>query len=515
MNVATLPWLLRHELHLWWRELNSKPGLKTWGIVLGFLSLVVLVPLWFALTEIRQTLSVSSIPAPAIWVAVTVWLIGFFIAFTQAMSQSVVALFERGDLDLLVSSPMSSKVIFASRLLGVALKIFLSDCLFIIPISLLALLLGVPQLLGVYPAFIGLALATTSLAMLLTLWLVRWLGARRARTWSQILTASLTALLFLLSQLPNVLRSIDVPTAGIGEQLRPLFSPGNPLSAESIIWFPARAMFFEPVSVLLTLLVSAGLTWLAVDVLHHSFITGTQESMTHKRKQRRPQASVRFTSGFHQMALFKEWRIIWRNPYLLSQTFLQMLFLIPALIIVLRGSQEQMLASLTTFVATVVSIVGSALVSSLTRICVSGEEAPDLLKASPVQGTTLRQVKLLAALIPVWILFSPIFIILLAKGEPWWLALLVFLGATSCNAILRLWNSHPVPLANMFKRHKERQGDVILGMLEVASVMTWGFLGFQAGQGHIGLAAIALAVIGGLIAIAYWRSRQLGSSLGF
>jgi hypothetical protein len=56
MNVATLPWLLRHELHLWWRELNSKPGLKTWGIVLGFLSLVVLVPLWFALTEIRQTL---------------------------------------------------------------------------------------------------------------------------------------------------------------------------------------------------------------------------------------------------------------------------------------------------------------------------------------------------------------------------------------------------------------------------------------------------------------------------
>lgn len=340
MKVGTLLWLLRHELRLWWREITSKRAvlaiLKI-TIILGLLFAALFVWLWLVLDDFRESVLFSTTPDSAIWLAVSVWLVGFFYAFIQAMEYSLIALFERGDLDLLVSSPISSKVVFASRLLAVAVEVFLSFSLLVVPASLIAVVLGIPQLLGLYPALIGLSLVATSLAMLLTLGLVRLFGARRARTLAQVFTAILSALLFLGLQLPNLTKG-TFNTQPVWQRLQVWFAKESPFGADSLIWFPAKAIFFDPLAVLLVLVVSSVLGWVTVEILHRSFITGTQQSVTYKHQQLRPQSETDFASGLNRVVLFKEWRIIWRNPYLISQIFLQILFLIPAVVIMLRGN---------------------------------------------------------------------------------------------------------------------------------------------------------------------------------
>lgn len=528
MKVASLLWLLGYELRLWWREVRSKPGMMAWSIGLGVLFAGAFLLLWLALASVREVMSparwqdpevqsylaAQGLPELAFWTAVIGWLVGLFYAFIQAMQQSAYALFDRGDLDLLVSSPISSKVIFASRLLSVALRIFLNYCPIVVPMSLFAVAIGFPQLLGLYPALIGLSLSTASLAMLLTLWLVRWLGARRARTFAQVLTALLSALLFLSTQLPNLLRGVNVDRGGLAA-LRSGFEAGGILAAESQLWFPVRAIFLDLPSVLLTLLTSGILMWIAVETLHRSFVGGTQQSVTTVKRSVRLPSKIRFSGGFNRVMLLKEWRIIWRNPYLMSATFLQVLFLIPALVIVLRGEGGNAIASFSTFITVTSVVVGESLTQTLTRLCVSGEEAPDLLKSSPVQGQVLRRFKLLAALIPVWLLMLPLFVILMIQGERWFMPLLLFLSATTCAAMLRLWNSQPIRLADIGKRQQNAQGDLPLGILETLSLFAWAWLGLMIYQGEVWMITLPIAVIVIVVAIAYWRSQQLGSSLGF
>lgn len=518
-RAGTLPWLLVHEVRLWWRELRGKWFVISLAVLFGML-MALLLFLWVAVfsrfVDPHQVLSLDPIPEPFFWTLVVVWMMGFFYAFIQAMGQSVVALFDRGDLDLLIASPISSKVIFASRLLGVALEIFLGFFLFIAPVTLATTLAGLLQFLGVYPALASLCLVATSLAMLLTLWLVRLMGARRARTVAQLLTALLGAIFFLGSQLPNFLVQTSGRVPQWGRSFLAIFSESGFLSADSWIWFPVRTIFLDPPSVVATLITSGLLTWLAVEALHRSFLNGTQQSVTIQQRHRRPTQPTRFASGLSRVVLFKEWRIIGRNPFLISQTLLSVLFLIPLLLVVLRGNGGPNSSNLGTVVATASTFIGSNLVSVLTLICVSGEEAPDLLRSSPAKSTDLRRLKLLSALIPVWSLMLPFFLILLVRREPWLLPLAIFLGATVCTSFLRLWNARPVSIQAMMQRQKQSAlGDPVMGFLEVAALFIWGFAGFRSGQGDWIGTVIALILIGGIMGIAYWRSRLLGTSLGF
>lgn len=108
MQVGTLPWLLRHELRLWWRELSAERSTRIWLVVLVVAALALVVFLWNILASIRQTLKASTLPEAAIWIAVAIWFVGFFYTFYQAVEQSIVALFDRGDLDSCSSAPPST-----------------------------------------------------------------------------------------------------------------------------------------------------------------------------------------------------------------------------------------------------------------------------------------------------------------------------------------------------------------------------------------------------------------------
>ena len=347
MKEGTLPWLLKQEIRLWWRELRGKWFFITMALLTGVL-MGGLVILWLAVfsnfDDAPQLQLLDPLPETILWGAVVGWLFCLFFASIQAMGQCLIALFDRGDLDLLVSSPVSSKVIFASRLLGVALEIFLGISAYIILPTFIAVLAGFIRLLGIFPALMALSLMATCLAMLITLWLVRWMGARQARLWNQVLASLLGVLFFLSTQAPNLMASTDSPSGQFWTSLTSLFQTGNILGAESWIWFPARAIFFDLSAVALTLLTSGALLWVTVETLHRTFIDGTQQSLTLKQGKRPPQPVTRFNGSLSRVVLLKEWRAIARNPHLLSQTFFSMLFLIPLLVMTLRGDEGSAIA---------------------------------------------------------------------------------------------------------------------------------------------------------------------------
>ncbi|MEM1311626.1 MAG: hypothetical protein AAGF98_19360, partial [Cyanobacteria bacterium P01_H01_bin.153] len=447
LKVGSLPWLLRHEIRLWWRELRGKWLILALALLFGLPYMLLLV-LSLSLQSadsgssgsIAQTLGITPLADPVLWGAVLVCFFIFYLAFMQAIPKSLTAVFDRGDLDLLIASPVSGKTVFASRLIGVSLQIFLGIGVFLVLPSLFALVLGLFQVLGIYIALAGICLVATSLAMVITLWLVHLMGAPKARVTSQILASVLGLSFFLMTQLPNLIGPA-VEDTGVWNTLLGIFEGEDAiLGANSWLWFPARAIFLDPGAALLTVLVSVAIPWLTIAMLYRTFVESTQQSFTAKR--RKSAASVtQFKSKLSRVVLSKEWRIIRRNPYLLSRTALSVLFLIPIAVSLLRGGGDTAIAAPNTLVASAGPVVGISLTSQLALICIAGEEASDLLRSAPVEGTTLRRLKLLAVLLPVWLLLSPLFFTLMLRGEPWLPALAVFLGATTCHALLSLWSA--------------------------------------------------------------------------
>ena len=522
VNHSRLPWLLRHEMRLWWRELRGKWFLIVMVILIGIPMLGLSIfgqSIDFRSDEVSGNLLLAHLTEQFLWLAVGVYLFFFFCAFTYAMRQSLVALFDRGDLDLLISSPISSKIIFASRLITVALEIFLSLSLFLILPSLIAVILGFICLLGIYPTLMAICLTATSLAILITLWLVQLVGARRARIWNQVFTSLLWAGFVLITQLSNLSisdNSDNIDSGQFWNSWAGLFGEASILNAESWIWFPARAIFFDPVAIVLTFLISGVIFWLTVEKLHHTFINGTQQSLTIKQNKPSSISITRFKNSLNQVVLLKEWRIIGRNPYLLSQTLLSIIFLIPLLVMVLQDNVPNGLSNLSTIVSISSPVIGNSLTSQLALICISGEEAPDLLRSCPCRDRDLRLWKLMAVLIPVWLLLSPLFVILMMCGEAWLAPMMVFIGATICCAFLSLWSASPIALSSLSMQQRQKVNtDPVLGVLKLISIFLWLFLGFQVSQGNIIWVLLGISFIALLMSIAYKRSCLIGSSLGF
>lgn len=503
-------WLLKNELRLWWRETTGGKHFWAWVGVIVIVVLCMLASLWFGLSVLRAQTDQVVLPGAMLWGAIGLWLVGFLTAFSQAVSESIVVLFERGDLDLLLSSPVSSRAIFAVRLLSVALNIFLSFCLLVVPVSVVVAFAGFPELLGVYPALIGLCLVAASLGMLVTLQVVRWVGARRAKSLVQAIGLILTAVMLLGSQAPNFLLTSGVDFNEVWVRLRAWTAPGSLFSTGSWIWFPARAMLSDPLSVALTLGVSGAIATATVYVLESTFIRGTQQSVTRKR-QVSAYKEAPLKDGFNRVVLAKEWRTMRRQPYLISQVALQVVCILPMTWFLLQGGEDNPLFSVGSLANVMMPILGGQLACVFTSVCLSGEESADLLKSSPVSGARLRRLKQLAALIPIWLLLLPAIAVLIVQGYPWLSAVVATLGATIGASFLRLWRSRPVPLGDLFRQRKLQKSDLFLMCLEIVSPWLWMGLGaaLQAGSGpFVFLAMVGLVV---LFSLGYWRGRQLGT----
>jgi ABC-2 type transport system permease protein len=515
--VGSLPWLIRNEMRLSWRATTAK--IKPWMIgllvVLGLA--IVIVPMLFFAGDVRGKLAFNGAPPTwAVVLAQVFLLVSFTFMLSSTITSSVEALFERGDLDLLVSSPLDSKVIFASRALSVALKTFLSSLVLSLLIVIAGIFLGIWQLLGLMLALIALSFIATAFGMLVTLGLVRTIGARRTKTVAQVLSAVVGAAIYLASQSFRFLGNSST-TSGITGWLVRLFR-GN-VDTSSFWWFPAKAVFLDPISLMLMLVIGVIVLWFTTNLVHNTFILGTQTATTGggKRLASSPSNSrgkpVKFASGLTRIVMNKEWRLIARDPYLISQLGLQMLYLLPAFFVFWQPSSTKFSVFGSSFASYAVNIfivlLSGTLISRLTQIIVAGEEAPELLAMSPAGGENLRWIKFAGVLIPTILLFSPLLVLIVVRNMHPLVGLLAFFGTVLSLGILQVWNAKIQPRADLMKRGG--RGDFLTGLIQGLVTLAWlaVVLGLESAQWW---AWLGLGIGGLLPLVALSRPR---SSLGY
>jgi ABC-2 type transport system permease protein len=512
---GTLPWLLQHELRLWWRNFSGK-----W-IIIGVMALfgiltTLMVTVWLSLTtisdRIRHLMFSGPIPDVLLWAAGGTCLFLFTVSLLSAINQSLAMMFERSDLDLLISSPVSTKTVLTSRLLGLAIENFLGSCLFIVPLTLIATLLGFIRLLGIYLALFAICTITSSLAILINLTLVKLLGARNARIISQFIGYIVSIGFFLLSQSSTLFtEQFQAASVWWGQATRPNYF----FHSQSWIWLPAKAIFSDFPSLMFIIISSALMLWLTVEISHFAFVKGTQQSLTTKKNQPQSNKKARFQNNFNWVFLLKEWRSIIRNPYILSRLLYAIIAFVPLMILTFQKNNDQSTDRILAILAMGIPLVGATFTSTLGPICFSAEEAPDLLKSSPLPSNHLRWLKLLAVLIPGWLIAAPLFVILVLRGGAWFSTGMIFLLATTCHAILSLWSSQPIPLGSLFSSKKGTTGDYGLFILQGISYMVVFGLALATAQENLILMLIFLIIELVIMLSAYARSRSIGTSLGF
>ena len=123
--------------------------------------------------------------------------------------------------------------------------------------------------------------------------------------------------------------------------------------------------------------------------------------------------------------------------------------------------------------------ISSMLASNIAWLTVAAEDAPELLGTAPARLGHLRAMKVLAALLPVWLLASPL-VAWLAWRRP--LEALIFVaclaGGTLSVGAAQVWYPRQGKRADLKKR---MQGHGILGVLELAVVLSWGGLAYCLG----------------------------------
>jgi len=195
----------------------------------------------------------------------------------------------------------------------------------------------------------------------------------------------------------------------------------------------------------------------------------------------------------------KELRLLARDPLLLSQIGLQLIYFIPLAFILIRPDRGIMLTEAA--FAPALTLLAGTLAGSLTWITVSAEDAPDLLASAPVQAKTVDRAKFASAVAPVLILMVDPVAILLVR-DAWagvWTAGGVIASAISA-ALIGLWRRAPGTRREFVRRRAKGTLMAGLGQALVAMGIT-----ATAGLGAYGLpwlailpAIIAAAMLGAL-----------------
>lgn len=452
-------WLLGWEIRLSWRALlgNRRSVVRLFAFAfLGAMSLalgfLIALPLRFVSIPVNTTTVVIS-DAVAAFI--------FTLMLSQTLAGATDALYSRGDLDLLFSSPLSPRKTLTVRFLAMATTAYASFAALFAPLLAPAALLGHPGWLALLVVLAALALAASATGLAVAVGLFALIGPRRTKVVAQVMAALIGAAVFLTSQIRNVLGGRGMHNAS--QQMVDLAQHATfrypPLSD-----LPLRAALGEPAPLLVLVALGAGLFFGVSGWLSRRFAAdasaakGADASVS--RVSRR--AVGAFAAGAFAATFRKEVRLLRRDVALISQVLLRVLYLLPTIFLVLReaggGAQSLALA----FAAGVLAFMSGQVASSLTWITVSAEDAPELIAASPAAPTSLRAAKLAAGLAPLVILLVVPLLVLTALTPTVGLAATLGCAASAAAAgMINVW--HPVP-GKRSEFRRRRSGSVLLGL---------------------------------------------------
>lgn len=434
--------LLAHEMRLaWrgWRAASRSRGAGSWvlyiflAVMLGFMSF------WIArgLSYVEPTIGATSVGLITAVFAVLASLM-----LSQALLLITEALYQRGDFDLLLSSPLPPWRILTVRMAAIAVNVALLYLLLAGAVFLWLPLFGGWAWMGMLPAVLGLALLVTAFGLLLTHGLTLVLGPRNTRVAAQVLGAIIGGAAFLAFQSPNLL-----PRSERAEYMeRGVQALTNWFADTQSPWaLPARAVLGDAGAIAIWLTACIAIYAIAVWWFGLGFARAAASNAGAGARKRRDTRVARTEGGLTRSLVRKEWRLLWRDPLLLSQILLQLIYLLPLFFVFARSMNEGEFgrAQISLFSGAFV-LLSATLASSLAWLTVSAEDAPDLIAAAPIARDKAEQAKAIAAATPVAVLMLvPILgAAFIAPMAGFWLALGV--GAAIISACcIAIWHQKP------------------------------------------------------------------------
>lgn len=412
-HPASLTWLAGHELRLGWRDWTS---LMTAGgrtrrrnVVIALIVFAVFMHIFANwLVKDFATLGTDADPAALLTLSSTL-LLSWALLLSQAMESVTRVFYTRSDLDLILTSPVSARKVFAVRMGRIALAAITIAVLLASPFVDVLAWRGGARWLAAYGVVGALGAVATAFALALTIALFRLVGARRTRLIAQVVAAVIGAGFVIGLQVLAIFSggTLSRMTALHSEWLQSAM-PG----ADSMVWWPARAMLGDMAAlaaVMLTGFILLGGAILAFSARfgEHSLAAAGVSAVTVRQRRRsldfRPRSPARVLRQ-------KEWTLLLRDPWLISQTLMQILYLLPPallLYITFRSRTEDYVVLIP-----VVVMAAGQLAGGLAWLSISGEDAPDLVATAPVRPGRVLWAKVEAVLGMIALVFAPIVAVL-------------------------------------------------------------------------------------------------------
>jgi ABC-2 type transport system permease protein len=501
IQTGTAVWFARHESRLAWRDwlsmMTAGKRERRRRVAIGILVFVIVMHViaWFVVGDFA-----AAAPDKHMLVGITVTLLlSWLLMVSQAMESMTRAFYARSDLDLILASPVAAEKIFAVRISTVALSVATMALPLAGPFIDMLVVRGGWRWLGAYGVILAMGAAATALAVALTVGLFRTIGPKRTRLVAQVVAAVIGAAFVIGLQIAAILSYSTMSRASVLQSDAVLaLTPGD----GSVLWWPALAVLGDGTALAGVLALSFVLLAAAVAVVAPRFgdyaIAASSAATSPAGRARRGRA---FRAASPPQALRrKEWILLRRDPWLVSQTLMQMLYLVPPAVLLWRSFAAG--GSALNLLVPVLVMAAGQLAGGVAWLTISGEDAPDLVATAPVPSRLVLRAKIEAVLGIIAVVFAPL-VAVLAVASPWHALMTsagIVIAAASATAI-QLW------FRTQAKRSQFRRRQVssrIATFAEAFSSIAWAATTAVAAVSlelAIAPAVMALIVLGGARAL--------------
>jgi len=494
---ASIAWFAKHELILGWRDwvamMTGGRRARSLGIVI-FLAVVVIILHLMALGLVGPWAGrgINEDGATLVMLTGTGFLF-WTIMLSQALEAVTRVYYGRSDLDLVLSSPASSRRLFAVRTGAVALTSMLLPGLLASPLINMLALLDNPRWLFAYGVVLAMGAISTAIAIGITLLLFRFVGPRQTRLIAQIVAAVVGAGFVIGIQAAAILYYGDMSRFALFQSQAIIdIAP----EVDSAFWLPAKAVmgYGDALATMLVVGITALVATIALAAPSYGQHATSAAGLTHIRSARRVSRNP-FKQASQRHALRrKEWRLLQRDPWLLSQTLMQILYLLPPALLLWHNFGSD--AGAFVVVVPVLVMAAGQLAGGLAWLAISGEDAHDLVVTAPVSPRTVLLAKIEAVLTVILCVMAPL--LLLMALSSWQMALITAFGAMlsagSATAI-QLW-FRVVAKRSMFRRRQVASRAATLS--EAFASIMWAGMGAMLAAGSwlaFGPAIVAVLVL--------------------
>jgi ABC-2 type transport system permease protein len=490
-SAAALTWFARHELRLAWRDwlammTGGRRGRKRRAIIgLVVFAAILHLPAYAVIgrfADLQAPLDKSTL----IVITATI-LLAWALMLSQAIESVTRVFYARADLDLIMSSPVRLANVFSVRIAAIALSVSAMALLLSTPFVDVLVIGGGVRWFSAYGVVMAIGLSAAAVAIAVTIALFRLIGPRRTRLVAQILAAIIGAGFVIALQIAAILSYGTLSRfAVLTSDAAAAFAP----DIESIVWWPARAALGDAEALLL--LLASGLVLLGAVMAMFSprFADTVVSASANAAPARQGSRAMAFRAGSRQQALRrKEFVLLRRDPWLVSQTLMQLLYLVPPALLLWRGFADSSLNVV--LITPVIVMAAGQLAGGLAWLTISGEDAADLVATAPLPAAHVTRAKIEVVLIAIGAVFAPM-VIALAFASPLQAAVTavgVIMAAASATAI-QLWFRVQARRSQFRRRQTSSR---LATFAEAFSSIGW------AGTAALALASPLVALISGLM----------------